>query len=326
MRSLVAASCCLLAACSGTDDAQPGGSSDGGSSDGGSSDGGDGGSSSGCEFDTSSWRHTAPVLIDLADADGLFSYDPPGVEIVLREGSWDADSGEIEVTDTYVTGHKYLSAQHVGVAEVQANGNYTHSYTSETLDVLGQVSEFERVLVQQGCELTATVTNLGDPGSYAESYTWFATVVSDEQLDQHLETTWQDLAWVEDRVSTSDLRTTYTIDIGEGDYVVSGTYQPDGSHERRMVQDGEKARYDSTYLWQIDGSYHLYRESWSQSSHQLLWTLDAVYQYDGSAVGTYTEHGEDGDNPCTYQRDATLDEDCGYRYECDDGSIYEGSC
>ncbi len=310
-----------LTACKGgetTDDTNPGTADD---------TGGDTSAEPACAFDVSSWQESPLDVVEQADTDGVLSYDPPGVAIVERTGSYDASTGAFAWVGTYDDEHKLVTATVEGELQAEPNRDFTASYTTDTVDVLGETWLYQRDFTVTGCELEAVITNLGEPSeSWPSSYTWESEIVSDDEVHQHLETTWYDTPWVENRVLTSDLVTVYDIETGNGAWFLSGTYLADGTHERTTAYIGSTYRVDSEYLYQMDGSYHVYKETRDLDPEQLTATFDADVQYDGSAVGTYVTYDDGETVTCTYTRGADADTDCEVVYDCDNGEVTSESC
>jgi len=316
MRQLLV--CVSLAACLGPRDTdKPDDDDDGG---------GQGDNSATCAYDTDTWRESLPWVVAQTDGSGNIDYEPTDVQRDRRTGTYDDATGEFSLDTTYADGHKYVSSHEEGTYTANGGGDFEASYTTAYLDVFDVERNWERHYLRSGCTSTAELAFQGDSGAFPGTYTWYSTIESNDRIAQELETTYDGDPWVEQRVSTSDLQTTYTIDLDDGRYTAAGTYFADGTHERTSTDITDDRRYESAYLWAMHGGHETDREGYDLDD-ELVMTFVATYAYDGSATGIYTYWDDDGTEvTCDYVRDSTLEDDCTYTYICDNGDESGGDC
>ncbi len=253
-----------------------------------------------CEFDPHDWFDNPATLL-VETEDGRFDYDPSGIALSRKKGSWDAEKGEISWTDSYTEGYFLAGTEGIGAGTIEADGDLDLYTRANTTDVLGAVWADRYHYVRTGCEGTTSIMDWtvdrdperGPPAGSVE-HLWAVEIVADDEVHAHLETTVEvdEVATpaVLDAVYREDVAMVLETHVGENVFSKSETWQYDGTGVGTWTKEGPAYGLPYHYVgadtYFFDGSY--LTDFWSHEvkTQEAMehWVL--LYQYDGSAEGT----------------------------------------
>lgn len=277
-----------------------------------------------CAHDPHGWYDNATYTLLNGGTDGAFDFDPVGDPITRRAGKYAFKTGDYQYTDTYHRDHWTARVVTEGYGTIYDNGNLDILHKRTTTDVLGEVWATLVRVERQRCSGTITTTDFDenlsvddDPPADAESLTWETTIVSDEEVRMDLDTTLSGMPYVAEVRSTPDIAERRTVDWGNGDYRVETTWRYDGTGASEWAQNGSMFGSDYDYAgdneYYFDGSYLETYDVIDEGDVVGTWSL--LYQYDGSAAGTYVSGG--------FSCDVVIETDGDCTAECSDGETYD---
>jgi len=253
-----------------------------------------------CEYDPHDWFDN-PTSTLLRTEEGAFDFDPAGSASTGREGTWDAEAGEMEWTESYAEGFYLVDLEGMGTGTIAENGDLDLYTRHNITDVLGAVWAERYHYERTGCEGSTSIADWtldrdpdrGPPAGSVE-HVWSTEIVADDEIHARLEmtvdTSGGEMASVQEAVYREDVAMVLETHIGDGAYTKNETWQYDGTGVGTWVQQGEPYGYPQDYngvdTYYFDGSW--LTDFWGYE----VGTTDAVthwvllYLYDGSAEGT----------------------------------------
>ena len=292
-----------------------------------------------CPHDPHSWydgdNATYTVLeADFAGQSANFDFDPAGAANSRRKGSYNLNTGDLAWVDSYQPAHWLEERQVSGYGTIYDNGNLDLlvkvTWTDVLADTWAQLLRIERYR----CEGNTTRYSF-DPdwtieqAPEADSHTeyWASEIKSDTKVTLYGEYSSSGSKMVINRTCTQKVMQQDDWDYSDGAYVGTTTRRYDGTGESQWTQWG--AAYNSDYDYVGDDQFYFDGSSLQEygvyeagtDSLTSFWSL--LYQYDGSAVGTYTGYNAAG-NP-SLQCTVTITANGSCTAACDDGNSYDCS-
>ncbi|MBN1335374.1 MAG: hypothetical protein JXB39_05390 [Deltaproteobacteria bacterium] len=280
-----------------------------------------------CAYDPHDWYDNAFYTFRRS-SDGVFDFDPIGDEVVGRVGMYDLETGDFDWTDTYASGHFLVSLVGTGFGTIYETGDLDLLTRNTTTDVLGEVTANRYRVEREGCSGTVKVTEwepdldpIREPPVGAEEHEWTTQIVADDEVHGHIETTVDtragDLPYVADAVYREDVAAVVTADIGDGIATRTETWQYDGTGVGTWAQQGEPfgSDYDvaGSDEYYFDGSWLTDYWGYEAGTQTAVYHWILLYQYDGSAEGTFWYDYGSGELDCdvTITTDGECTADCG---------------
>jgi hypothetical protein len=267
-----------------------------------------------CEFDPHDWYDNAFASVLQGEA-GVFDIDPIGDAVVQRTGSYDFETGDYDYVSTYADEHPYITVTGQGYGTVYDNGDLDLITKTVYSDVLGETWADQLRTERTGCtgsvrrtehDLDAPVD--AQPESWADSYEWATTIVSDIQVDYHMEAEREYGLYVSDSSISPDYASQGSFDYADGGYAGTTVMLWDGSGTSTWEQYG--AAFGDDYDFIGDDEYFLNGSRLSAygvfagGSSSLEAEVELLWLYDESATGSYVIH----DGGSTITCDVTITE------------------
>jgi hypothetical protein len=279
-----------------------------------------------CAHDVSGWYVTPSSVVAQATDDGLVDY-PTGAPLLDGvTGSFDASAGTLVYTQEYADGHRWVARTFEGSGTYEANGDLLVEGTLAHVDRLGAEYRYRHTISQTGCRITNSYQPEDEDSAYSD-YERTTRIVDADTVEGRIVAKWTGLDWEEEYTSRSDFTTTYTTTVDHDLYVISGTYNADGTHDREVIYLAENSRQESVYAYAPDGDHTREMLGYSIWDDELVQEFSTSMTYEGGGSGTYRYVDGQGEwVTCDYTRDDNDDPDCSYAYDCDNGEEFGGEC
>ena len=292
-----------------------------------------------CAYDPHAWYDADNATYTLLEADfagqtGSFDFDPVGQPNSRRSGSYSLGTGNLAWVDSYQGSHWLDERQVEGYGTIYDNGNLDLLVKVTWTDVLASTwSELLRI-ERYRCEGNLTRYDFDPewnvdhaPESDAHTEYWASEIKSDSKVTLYGEYSSGGSKMVYDRTCTDKILRKTEFDYADGGYVGTSTQRYDGTGEGSWSQYGASFGSDYDYVgddeYYFDGSslqeYGVYPAGTDQMSG--FWSM--LYQYDGSATGSYTGYNSAGG--ASLNCDVTITTNGACTAVCDDNNTYDCS-
>ncbi len=290
-----------------------------------------------CPYDPHSWYDAENATYTLLESSvsgqtASYDFDPVGKANSRRKGSYHLASGDLAWVDSYQAAHWLEERKVEGYGTIYDNGNLDMlvkvSWTDVLADTWAELLRVERYRCEGNTTRYSfdpewTIEHAPDPTAHTEY--WASEIKSDTKVTLYGEYSSGSSKMVMNRTCTDKILRTDEFDYGDGAYEGTSTYRYDGTGESHWAQWGAANNTDSDFVgdneYYFDGSslqeYGVYDAG--SDSLAAFWSMN--YEYDGSAVGSYTGYNAAG-NP-SLQCDVTITTNGSCSAVCDDGNTYD---
>lgn len=292
-----------------------------------------------CPYDPHDWYDADNATYTLLEADfsgakAHIDFDPVGQPNSRRKGSYDLNEGDLAWVDSYQSAHWLEERKVEGYGTIYDNGNLDLLVKVSWRDVLAQTwAELLRI-ERYRCEGNVTRyafdpdwTINQAPASNAFTEYWASEIKSDKKVTLYGEYSSGGDKMVMERTCTDKVQSETEFDYADGAYVGTTKMRYDGTGERNWSQFG--AAFGSDYDYHGDDEYYFDGSSlqeygvYTKNTDTLTGFWSLLYQYDGSAQGSYTGYNAAG-NP-SLECDVTMTANGNCQAACDDGQTYNCS-
>jgi hypothetical protein len=259
---------------------------------------------------------------------GNFDFDPIGKANTRRKGSYNLNTGDLAWVDSFDDGYWLTERKAEGYGTIYDNGNLDLLVKVTWTDVLD--ATWAQLLRIERTRCDASVTRYAfdpdwtvdhAPAANGETGYWAEELRSDTKVTQYGEVVSGGVTTVHEVTCTQSVQRKDSWDYDGGVATGTRTDKYDGTGSGDWAQYAENAGGSFDYLgddeYYFDGSWLRSYGIYTAGTNVLRGQVDLLYQYDGSASGTFV--GYNSGNP-TYTCDVTVTASGNCSETCDDGS------